>query len=603
MGGMGSLYIGASGLQTSQNALNATAHNLANITTDGYVRQQVIQSDILYNTIKYGAVSLQQVGIGSTVAQVRQVRDVFLDKAYRLETGRANFYDVGYGTYYEIESILGTLGGAEFSNSLEGLNDAFSELSKDPSDTANQTLLKQRAVEFLEDAQNVYSLLKEYQYNLNDQIVDTVDRINELANTIYDLNKKISAIELGGIENANDLRDARNLALDELAGLINITYSEDSSGIVTVKAESVPLVGESFVYEMGYTTDKNTGFVTPTWPDYKDAEVFDMSAVISTATNTDVGKLKGLLVQRGTEIANYTDIPVSTDYQDSSGNWATGSWTIDGTTYTDGQKAYAAATDHYNNYTAFSGMMNTMAEFDQLIHSIVTALNDILCPNTTMTVAAGETWTDANGNTLTAGSTYTVLDLENCGQSADGTVGTELFSRSGTERYTKYTYTDAGGEEHTCYVYNEENASNSNSMYSIENLAINSTVLSNVEKLPLYTSNGSVDYEKGSALYAAWSTKFASLNPNSTTKLTFQDYYSKLVTDVGNMGYVYKSISSSLASTVSGLDDDRQMVLGVSSDEELTNMIKYQNAYNACSRYINVVSEMLEHIITSLGNG
>jgi flagellar hook-associated protein 1 len=603
MGGMGSLYIGASGLQTSQNALNTTAHNLANIGTAGYVRQQVVQSDTLYNTIKYGAVSLQQVGIGSTVAQVRQVRDVFLDQAYRLESGRSNYYDVGYGTYYEIESILGTLGGTEFSSSLEGLNDAFNELAKDPSDTANQSLLKQRAVEFLEDAQNVYSLLKEYQYNLNDQVVDTIDRINELANTIYDLNKKISAIELGGMENANDLRDVRNSALDELSGLINISYSEDSSGIVTVKAESIPLVGENYVYEMGYKTDSNTGFVTPTWPDYKDAEVYDMSAVISTTMNTDVGKLKGLLVQRGTETANYTTIPVSTDYQDSTGSWATGSWTINGKTYTDGQKAYAAATDYYNTYTAFSGMENTMAEFDQLIHGIVTAINDILCPNTSMTVAAGETWTDANGNTLTAGNTYTVLDLENCGQSADGTVGTELFSRTGTERYTKYTYTDASGEEHACYVYNEEDKSDNNSMYSVENLSINSTILNNVEKLPVYTANGAVDYEKGNALYGAWSTKFASLNPNATTKLTFQDYYSKLVTDVGNMGYIYKSISSSQASTVTGLDDDRQMVLGVSSDEELSNMIKYQNAYNACSRYINVVSEMLEHIVTSLGNG
>jgi flagellar hook-associated protein 1 FlgK len=103
-------------------------------------------------------------------------------------------------------------------------------------------------------------------------------------------------------------------------------------------------------------------------------------------------------------------------------------------------------------------------------------------------------------------------------------------------------------------------------------------------------------------LFAAWSKGFATLNPNSTAKSTFQDYYSKLVTDVGNMGSVYSSISTSEAGTVSGLDNDRQTVIGVSSDEELSNMIKYQNAYNAASRYISVVSEMLEHLVTSLGN-
>jgi flagellar hook-associated protein 1 FlgK len=602
MGGMGSLYIGVSGLQTSQNALNTTAHNLANIGTKGYVRQQVVQSDTLYNTIKYGAVSQQQIGIGSTVAQVRQVRDVFLDQAYRLESGRANFYDVGYGVYYEIESILGTLGGSEFSDSLDGLKEAFNEIAKDPSDTSNQTVLKQRATEFIEDAKNVYSLLTEYQYNLNDQVTDTIDRINELANTIYDLNEKISAIEIGSIENANDLRDTRNSALDELAGLINISYSEDANGVVTVRAENATIVSRTYVSEMGYTTDSDTGFVTPIWSDYNDMQVYDMTTEISTDANTNVGKLKGLLLHRGAKTTDYTDIPVEENYQDASGNWATGSWTIDGAAYTDGEQAYLAATDFYNNNIAVSGLMNTMAEFDQLIHGVVTTINDIFCPNTTMTVAAGETWTDEDGNTLTVGNTYTCLDLDNCGQAADGTVGTELFSRGTTDRYTKYTYTDGGGEVHTAYIYNEEDTSNKNTMYSIENLEVNSTVLDNVEKLPLYSANGSVDYKKAEALYAAWSKQFATLNPNATAKSSFQDYYAKLVNEVGNIGSVYKGYSGTAASTVSGLDDDRQMVIGVSSDEELSNMIKYQNAYNACSRYINVVAEMLEHIVTTLGH-
>ncbi|RDY30622.1 flagellar hook-associated protein FlgK [Lachnotalea glycerini] len=601
MGGMGSLYIGVSGLQTSQNALNTTAHNLANIGTDGYVRQQVVQSDTLYNTIKYGAVSLQQVGIGSTVAQVRQVRDIFLDQSYRLESGRSNYYDVTYNTYYEIESILGTLGGSEFSDSLDKLSDVFNSLSTDPSDTSVQTLLKQRASEFIEDAQNVYSLLKEYQNSLNDQVADTIDDINELANTINELNQKIELVEAGGVENANDLRDSRNSALDELAGLINISYSENSNGVVTVSAEGVPLVTTTSVNEMGYTIDDTTGFITPTWPDYKDKNVYNMNVEISTEKNTNVGKLKALLVQRGSDTADYSDIPVAEDYQDSSGNWTTGSWTIDGTTYTDGKSAYSAAKNYYDNNTSLSGMMNTLAEFDQLIHSVVTKINDILCPNTTMTVATGETWTDENGNTLTAGETYTCLDVDNCGQSADGTIGTELFSRGATDRYTKYTYTDTSGEVHTSYIYNEEDTTDINSMYTTENLKVNSTITDNVEKLPLYTSNGAVDYEKGLALYSAWTDKSVALNPNSTAKSSFQDYYSKLVDEVGNMGYLYKGYSDSQASTVSGLDDDRQMVIGVSSDEELSNMLRYQNAYNACSRYINVVSEMLETIITSLG--
>ncbi len=80
---MGSIYVGTSGLQTSQNSLNTTAHNLSNMGTTGYVRQQVLHGDRLYNTIKNGSakVSTQQVGLGVNYSKVRQVRDYFLDQS------------------------------------------------------------------------------------------------------------------------------------------------------------------------------------------------------------------------------------------------------------------------------------------------------------------------------------------------------------------------------------------------------------------------------------------------------------------------------------------------------------------------------------------
>ena len=84
--GMGSLYIGSSGLRTSQNALNTTANNLANVDTTGYVRQQVIQADRHYNTFdKNAAISNQQSGLGVSIADVIHSRDIFLDIVQRLE--------------------------------------------------------------------------------------------------------------------------------------------------------------------------------------------------------------------------------------------------------------------------------------------------------------------------------------------------------------------------------------------------------------------------------------------------------------------------------------------------------------------------------------
>ena len=75
-----------------------------------------------------------------------------------------------------------------------------------------------------------------------------------------------------------------------------------------------------------------------------------------------------------------------------------------------------------------------------------------------------------------------------------------------------------------------------------------------------------------------------------------------MINTLGSQGSVYSKQSTTLEGSVSSIDNKRQEVIGVASDEELTNMIKYQNAYNAASRYINVISEMLEHIIVQLGN-
>ena len=75
-----------------------------------------------------------------------------------------------------------------------------------------------------------------------------------------------------------------------------------------------------------------------------------------------------------------------------------------------------------------------------------------------------------------------------------------------------------------------------------------------------------------------------------------------MVEEFVTIGSVYESTANSLSGTVSGVDNQRSQVMGVSSDEELTKMIKFQNAYNASSRFINVVNEMIESMITQLGS-
>ena len=378
------LYVGKSGLQSSQNALNTVAHNLSNINTTGYVRQQVAKSDINYNTISTTpAISDLQIGQGVQYSECRHIRDEFLDKMYRAEFGRSNFYETSYSAILEVEDILGELDGAAFKESVEGLWTAMEELAKSPNDSTYMSLFVQKCSIFAENASAVYQSLGEYQSNLNSQVKDIVDEMNKIGARIVTLNKEIALVEVSGVENANDLRDERDALLDTLAGYGNITYDEDIYGRVTVRFNNVDFVTENNYYEISLKQDLETGFYTPYWEervlwsldkngekvgDYSSAYLFDPTETVSTEADTDIGTLRALLLARGDHVANYTDLDTSamTDVK------------LEGLGITKYQYNEEAGLKYYNDYIANSIIMNVQAEFDNIVHGIVTKINDIL---------------------------------------------------------------------------------------------------------------------------------------------------------------------------------------------------------------------------------
>ncbi len=521
------LYVGVSGLQAGQNSLNTTAHNLANVDTEGYVRQQAYQATSDYTTISidYNTVGWQQYGTGVTFAATRQVRDYFLDVSYRTESGRSAFYETSYNVLAEVEVVLGELNEVAFQDALDDLYTAIQELSKEPDGAVTQALLVQTCSSFLERAQSVYSSLSSYQDNLNASVISTTETINAYGNQISLLNQQIRYIESAGVENANDLRDARNQLLDELSAMVDIDVTETSTGAVTIKIEGEPFVTETNVYEMELYYDTVTGFATPFWPQnasysfdaygnkiYDISEsgaVFDLTKTISSALDTDIGSLKATLLARGDHRANYTDM-------------------LDA--------------DTYNTEVAESVLMNVQAEFDQLIHAVVTMINDTL--------------TDAG---------YP-----------------EMF-----QLVSGYT--------------GDEDAEDTTTLFTTANIIMNEELVQEPTLLGFVKEDGSVDFETLEQLKEAFDNAAYTLNPNVLTQTNIMDYYSALVSQVGNSGYVYKSIMEYQQQTVETVESARQSILGVSSDEELSNMVRFQNAYNAASRYITTIDEMIEHIINTLG--
>jgi flagellar hook-associated protein 1 FlgK len=240
-------------------------------------------------------------------------------------------------------------------------------------------------------------------------------------------------------------------------------------------------------------------------------------------------------------------------------------------------------------------VMETQAQVDLLLHEIVTAVNDAMCPNTDYTVQ-NDVY-DANGNLLfEAGQTIQILDEANCARGEDGSLPPqEIFVRQGKERYTTY---EIDGE--TYYVYNPEDPKDSNSIYRLGNLQINDNLKKIVTMFPAYSANGAVDFKMAERLVDIWEVQGMHINPTDQYPCTFQDFYDKMVSKLGTDGNVYKSSVDTLTTTTASIENSRQQIMGVSSDEELGKLIKYQSAYNASSRYMTVISQMTELIVTGL---
>lgn len=541
MGLMGALYVGTSGLQTSQNALNTTAHNMSNVDTTGYTRQQVQLGTRYYNTIsKTGSANAyQQLGLGVNYSNVKQVRDYFLDKTYRREAGRGAFYDTSVEAVEEVEDLFQELQGETFSESLDNLWVSVQELAKDPSSAVNQGVFVQRCYEFIERAGAVYQGLSEYQDNINYKVKEQVETINKYGERIKELNDEILMIESGKFEKANDLRDERNRLIDELAKMGHISVDEDAEGYITIQFEGNDFVKDDTVNRIDVKADELTGFYTPYWEKFADktlnpdgtvkidiggAEVYNMQQVISTDMNTDIGALKAMLFARGTRRATYEDL---------------------------------ADEQHYVTNISQSVIMNVQAEFDQLVNKIVNAINGVLEESAK---AAELTNPD---------STYL--------KDADGNIY-QIFNTITNE-------TDKEG----------------NPYFTVENIIINGELKQAPSLLGFIKEDGKVDQETADKLKELFTKEEHTLNPQVKTKTNFLNYYNNLISQVANTGSVMKGISENQQITVDSTAAAREQILGVSSDEEMSNMIMFQNAFNASSRYINAVSEMLEHVIRTLG--
>ena len=586
---MGSLYTGVSGLQAHQYALNTTAHNMSNIDTEGYTRQQVSLGTKPYITTGKNPkiIAWDQTGLGVVYNNCKQVRSVFLDKQYRLESGREEFYDVSAKTLAEVEDQLQELNGTEFADSLNNLWVAVQELAKDPTKPVNQSMLVNRANEFLTRAQSVYEGLTNYQDNMDQTVEKLVKQVNDIGDQIRELNEDIVEIESGRQEHANDLRDKRNLLLDQLGELGKIDYYEDTFGNVLVKFEGTQFVTTDHVNHMGVDRDlaSPVGYATPYWDfaakkelnargewkvvDISGANVYDLTQTVATSSNTDVGKLRSTLLARGDHHATYHDIS-----DDPTCN-------------------------HYNRNISQSVIMNVEAEFDQLVNNVVKAVNDVF--QNARSNPINLKLEEAEGKPADYYNLFSMkLDDVQLDYETKVREKVKIDAVTGAE-YQEYL-PDGVTKNTNPYYFTWPEPSYSLTGFTISNTKVNDLYLETPTTLEYFTRESEEDNGMVTALKEVFTTPRYKLNPNVEAKTDVLSYYNMLVAQVANSGSMYNNIQENQQMTVDSIGNSREQIVGASSDEELEFMIEFQNAFNAASRYINAVSEMLEHIVTQLGS-
>lgn len=284
------LEVGKRALLTSQLTLQTIGHNIANVNTPGYTRQRVTITSSLPESQTYGT-----VGSGVEVKDIRQIRDLFLGQQYR-EANKS----LGEWTYKEkvlsqIESLFNEPNDNTLSDLMNNFWNSWDDFSKQPSSSTRDQVISQTLLMtngFHELAEQLHDLKASIDSDIGNFTYD----INQITTEIANLNHQIARLEMGNSK-ANDLRDKRDLLVDNLSDLINVNTMENPDGQMTVYIGAMSIVNGNTALHIEDVVGNKNGELTHTlmW-EGSDVEL----------TNT-AGQLSALVDLRDEIIPNYME--------------------------------------------------------------------------------------------------------------------------------------------------------------------------------------------------------------------------------------------------------------------------------------------------------
>ncbi len=217
----GGLEMGKSALNAFRLGMQTVGHNISNMNTDGYSRQRVIFSTVTPEDIPH----VGQLGQGMYASTIERIRDEFLDFQFRDNQATLGYWEKINDLYDAIQNYIPEPNSTGLRSSMDTFFANMQTLQKSPEDTSARTALVESANSIGGMLGNLINNFNTYNESINMEVQQSVTEANQMLYDLAALNKEINQAEALG-QNANDLYDQRDLILDKLSKMMDISYNE-----------------------------------------------------------------------------------------------------------------------------------------------------------------------------------------------------------------------------------------------------------------------------------------------------------------------------------------------------------------------------------------
>ena len=626
------IEIGKRAVDAHQQALNVTGHNLSNVSTKGYSRQRIEFNafEPIYLPGMNREETPGQIGQGVVVGRISRLRDELLDQRIVAQAGGEGYWQARDPYIRDMEKIYLEPGDNSIRNKMDEFWNAWQELSVHPADSAPRLSVLERGKTLIDGIHERYSSLKTLQERADEDIRMTVSQVNDLSKQIAGLNDDIQKVKAQG-DNPNDLLDRRDLLVDKLSSLINISVDQRDPDEFMVHTNGVVLVQGRIGRQFDLNLNPDTGYSDIAWNETKDKLEFlsgdhngSLGALVDLrdkTIKTEIQTLDNMTMnfaglineihekaygQNGvTGLKFFTEHPFVTNVKgnyDRNGDGDYDSSYVFRVSGTNALESRAQVGLEGTITLSASGgdrqipyyPTDTVADIINRINNSGAEVTARLDRNGILTMKAtpSEKWENPD---------FVIRHIEDSGRFLEGYAG--LLKASGPAGAYEWSRPDAVDA-----LKGSANADGAQTAWEVAPIAHPAgwiEVNPALARDPLSVAAGFGENGRpsnpgnGDAALAIASIRNQDVMVGQYK--TFDDYFAGSVGRIGLLGEQSKIALETQNQLMKQLEEMRQSVSGVNIDEELSNMIKYQHGYAAAARFITVVNSMLDTIINRMG--